>query len=352
MPSASVLRAASFLLATSIVLAACGGGQSAISVSVDGKHESLAAGATLVQARSSLQLQPKAGSLLDVEGKVLRAAAFPGHVLVNGKRMAGSTVLRAGDWITLVAGRDRTESTRTRRLPVKGGILANPQFTLARSPGVQIVVRGAISRKLVSARFEAAPGRARVERAVALSFDDGPWPSATPGILRVLKRLHAPATFFCIGYLADAYPQLVRSELEAGMTVGNHSYNHPEVPPFASLPAPLLRDEIALGARSLERAGTRPRLLRPPGGSVSPALLKVASRAGERVVLWSVDPKDWVAGVTAKQIARRVLTAVRPGSIVELHDGGGNRNATIRALPAIIKGIRRKGLRLVAIPPS
>ena len=72
---------------------------------------------------------------------------------------------------------------------------------------------------------------------------------------------------------------------------------------------------------------------------------------GERVVLWSVDPADWRAGIRAKQITRQVLAAIRPGSIVILHDGGGDRSATVAALPAIVKGIRRRGLRLVTITP-
>ena len=80
------------------------------------------------------------------------------------------------------------------------------------------------------------------------------------------------------------------------------------------------------------------------------AVVRDALSLGERIVLWSVDPGDWQKGATAKQIKRAVLGAVRPGSIVILHDGGGDRTATIAALPGIIKGIRHKGLRLVAIP--
>jgi Polysaccharide deacetylase len=144
-----------------------------------------------------------------------------------------------------------------------------------------------------------------------------------------------PTRVVVIGYLAAAYPDLVWRELRLGMPVGNHSYNHPEVPPFDQLPARLLRDEIALGAQVLSRLGARPRLFRPPGGSSSPALVRAAAALGQRVVLWSVDPADWSPGSTAKEIARRVLSTVRPGSIVILHDGGGDRSATLAALPAI-----------------
>lgn len=136
------------------------------------------------------------------------------------------------------------------------------------------------------------------------------------------------------------------------MSVGNHSHNHPEVPPFDRLVRRLLEDEIELGADSLSRLGIRPRLFRPPGGNSSAAVVRAASRVGERVVLWSVDPGDWRAGARARQIAARVLAAVRPGSIVILHDGGGDRSATRVALPAIVRGIRQRGLRLVALTPA
>jgi peptidoglycan/xylan/chitin deacetylase (PgdA/CDA1 family) len=165
----------------------------------------------------------------------------------------------------------------------------------------------------------------------------------------VLRRLHVRATFFVIGYLVERYPQVVALERRDGMAIGNHTYNHPEVPPFAELPARLIEDEIALGAQSLARLGIRAQLLRPPGGSFSPAVVRAAQALGERVVLWSVDPTDWRPSVTPRQIARRVLGAVRPGSIIILHDGGGDRTATIKALPLIVKGIRQKGLHLVEI---
>jgi peptidoglycan/xylan/chitin deacetylase (PgdA/CDA1 family) len=81
-------------------------------------------------------------------------------------------------------------------------------------------------------------------------------------------------------------------------------------------------------------------------------VVEAAGAYGERIVLWSVDPTDWKPGVTAAQIARRVLGAVQPGSIVILHDGGGDRRATVKALPRIIRGIRKKGLRLALIDPE
>ena len=228
----------------------------------------------------------------------------------------------------------------------------DPQFTLSRRPGQEIIATGTVSHQIASIKFVRRAGAAVETRTVALTFDDGPSPDYTPRILAILKRFHVRATFFLVGYLTDQYPQLVHAELRAGMTIGNHTYNHPEVPPFSNLPPRLVAAEIDLGAQPLDRLGIEPRLFRPPGGSFSPQLVAAAEARGERIVLWTVDPRDWQPGTTPQQIARNVLSAVRAGSIVILHDGGGDRSATIRALPKIIKAIRRRGLRLVAVAAS
>ena len=99
----------------------------------------------------------------------------------------------------------------------------------------------------------------------------------------------------------------------------------------------------------LASLGPAPTLFRPPGGSFSPYVIEATGAYGQRIVLWSVDPTDWRAGSTAHEIARRVLGKVRAGSIVLLHDGGGDQSETVKALPKIVRGIRKKGLKLVLI---
>jgi peptidoglycan/xylan/chitin deacetylase (PgdA/CDA1 family) len=321
---------------------------SALTLQIGDRSVSVAAGETLGDAIDAFALHPSAGRLLDVNGRVIRPNAYPGSIRLNGRPAATGSVLRAGDRISVVDGHDRTEELSHSIVRLRNGIPGDPQFTVARAPGEELVVRGSLSHELVSIRLRTL-GTARPQRAVALTFDDGPSPVYTPRILRTLRRLHVHATFFVIGYLAQAYPAIVREEQRLGMAVGNHTYNHPEVPPFAQLPRVLMRDEILLTAKVLARLGVRTDLFRPPAGSTSPAVEHVASALGERVVLWSVDPADWAAGSTAKEIAARVLAAVHPGSIVVLHDGGGDRTATLAALPLIVRGIRHRHLHLVTL---
>jgi peptidoglycan/xylan/chitin deacetylase (PgdA/CDA1 family) len=95
--------------------------------------------------------------------------------------------------------------------------------------------------------------------------------------------------------------------------------------------------------------GYRPCLFRPPYGSTSPALEALARRLGMQTVLWTVDPRDWSRPGTATIVAR-VLAAVRPHAIVLLHDGGGPRQQTVAAVPAIVTSLRARGYRFVTLP--
>ena len=338
-------------IAAAVVLLTRGHGSgSEVRIVVAGRTEIVRSGDTLGEVASGLGLRPLKGDLLDVRGRVVRRGVVAGALLLDGEPSPASTQVEAGDRIRVRNGRDRREPVRIELVGGRGGALGDPEFTLERLPGREIVTRGAVSHEIASIAFRREPGRPTVPRAVALCFDDGPNPEFTPRVLRVLGRLHVHATFFLVGYEVDEYPDIVRAELRAGMTIGNHTYNHPEVPPFDQLPGRLVVDEIDLGAQRLERLGVEPLLFRPPGGGFSTSVVAAAAADGERVVLWSVDPRDWEPGVLSKQIVQRVLSAVRPGSIVILHDGGGDRSATVKALPAIVNGIRKLGLRLVTVP--
>jgi peptidoglycan/xylan/chitin deacetylase (PgdA/CDA1 family) len=317
-----------------------------VTVVVEGRSRSLPAGLTVGQALRRLEL-PAAGDLLAVDHSVLRKRAYPPTVLVNGQPTPAIRRLRRGDRVTVVRGRTRIEPvTRVTQLltAVQPG---NPIRSLPTGPARAVWERGKLSGRVMPVAFHPAAG-AGGSLPVALTFDDGPWPHTTAQILTILAQRQAPATFFVVGRQVQRYPDLVRQELAAGMAIGSHSYRHPQ--PFDRLPAARIRDEIARGRRSLQPLGIHPVGFRPPGGAASPAVTAAAQQVGDRTVLWSVDPADWQPGVTANQLVPRVLAAARPGAIVLLHDGGGNRSATVAALPAIIDGLRRLGLTLTVVP--
>jgi peptidoglycan/xylan/chitin deacetylase (PgdA/CDA1 family) len=292
---------------------------------------------------------PVDGRLLNIEGHVLLRHADPGRVLLNGAVASPRDLLASGDVLTIVDGADRTEGTRRIKTMLRGRRYGDPEFSLGRARIVRVDTVGRISGIVASTMFRPISGVNRPSK-VALTFDDGPWPGSTRRILRVLDRMHVKATFFVVGYLARRYPGLIRAEIRSGMTVGSHSWSHPNGQPFKRLPEDRLGHEMRQTNDFLQRSfGVHVRLFRPPGGSWDDGVVTAADALGMRVVNWNVDPRDWAAGVSARAIIHRVVSEVGPGSIVELHDGGGERRATLRALPTIIRKIRRMGLTPVAI---
>ena len=185
---------------------------------------------------------------------------------------------------------------------------------------------------------------ASTEKVVALTFDDGPNPPYTHRILDVLERYGVPATFFCVGLHASAHTEELARMTEAGHGLANHTWSHPFLPDLsvAEFAAQLERTDEAV-ARVAGEQGSR--LFRPPYGSRSPQILDWLARQDTgSVVLWDVDAEDW-ALPGADAIARTVLGRTAPGSIVLMHDGGGDRSQTAQALPAIVEGLLDRGYR-------
>jgi peptidoglycan-N-acetylglucosamine deacetylase len=250
---------------------------------------------TVEQVLRRLGVHLTVGDLPAADHTMLRAGAYPPKVLVNGRPATWHRRLHPGDQVIIQGGRDRLEPVvrMVRQLPAT--VPGNPVRSLATGPVREILVRGRLSGRVAPTAFRAAGTPAPLP--VALTFDDGPWPGTTGQILAVLARLRAPATFFVVGRQVERYPGLVRRELAAGMTLGTHSYSHPQS--FDRLPMARLRDEIAHGRRSLDRLGVRPVGFRPPGGAASRAVAATAESFGYGTVLWTVDADDWRPGVTS-----------------------------------------------------
>lgn len=229
-----------------------------------------------------------------------------------------------------------------------------PRCATTPSPCIDSVpARGAVGAAIATVHpVGCTRGRARFatsgpsgRRAVALTFDDGP-SAYTASILSTLERNHVNATFFTIGDQVAARAPLLLRELRDGDVVGNHTWNHPNVAGGGSLAA----TQMSETSRAIERA-TRfsPCLFRAPYGATSGALFSVAERLGLTTVGWNVDPRDWALPGTGA-IVSGVVGAVKPGSIVIMHDGGGPRGETVAALPAVISALRRKGYSLDTVP--
>ena len=350
--SSVLLRAAliaSVLLGPLLVAAELSDGPPPIQITVNQRPVALDPDTTFGGAVRELELRAAPGKLLAVDGAVLDRQADPGHLLLNGSQAARSTPLATGDTIRVEDGTDRVEGTKTSRELIPGRRTSNPMFTLDTTKAVRITTVGRISGTAVSVRYRPV-GHVHRPPQVALTFDDGPWPSGTRRVLSVLERMKVPATFFMVGYLVERYPDIVQSVVRAGMTIGDHSWSHPYRTPFKDLTPHRIQTEVERPASFLRhRFHVDVHLFRAPGGSYDGDVIRTARAAGMELVQWSVDPHDYRDSAKPAKIAATVLSQVRPGSIVLMHDGGGDQSATIRALPRIIRGIRRMGLELVAI---
>jgi len=181
---------------------------------------------------------------------------------------------------------------------------------------------------------------------LALTFDDGPGPY-TQQLVGVLNKYHVHATFFAIGEEERYFSAGTLLELHSGDVVGDHTETHPMM---ASLSAHEQREELVEQIARIELlGGPRPRLFRPPYGSFDATTFHLLHQLHLLMVLWSTDTSDYtLPGVQA--IVQSALAGAHPGAIILMHDAGGDRSETIAALPAIIRGLRKRGLEPVTIP--
>jgi peptidoglycan/xylan/chitin deacetylase (PgdA/CDA1 family) len=209
--------------------------------------------------------------------------------------------------------------------------------------------RAAVARVMHRTPFVSSGARRR--KTVALTFDDGPSPY-THRLVGELRSRHVPATFFQVGQMVSGFPSAAR-EVSRHFPVGDHTASHPQL---ALLPRAAQRAQVTSTIRTLEAvdggprpSARRPDLFRPPYASFDRATLHVARRERMLMVLWDVDSADYTLPGT-RQIVRNVVSNVRPGSIVLMHDGGGPRSQTLAAVPAIVRTLRRRGYRFVTVP--
>jgi peptidoglycan/xylan/chitin deacetylase (PgdA/CDA1 family) len=297
-----------------------------------------ACAAATTTGRHAMTFTPAGGNPRQLAASIDR----PSLRSLTARFAAGAVALRTGrfSWAVTSTWADARGCAPARppcrdRLPDRGSVAAvlrppAPAGCVPRSP---------------SYRTNGARGR----RAVSLTFDDGPGPY-TGAVLDVLRRHGARGTFFVIGQQVGGGARVLRRALREGHAIGNHSWNHANLAGGGA-------GQIAATQRAVRRAtGYSPCVFRAPYGAVSGTLIAQARGQGLNTIQWDVDPRDWSSpGTGAIQAggpaaAARVLGAVRPGSIVVMHDGGGPRGQTVAALPGILRTLRRRGYRLVTVP--
>ncbi|MFD1426674.1 peptidoglycan/xylan/chitin deacetylase (PgdA/CDA1 family) [Kroppenstedtia sanguinis] len=184
------------------------------------------------------------------------------------------------------------------------------------------------------------------KKRVALTFDDGPDRIYTPQILDILKREKVAATFFVVGKEVNRNGDMAQRIVSEGHVIANHTWNHLQLPRQSDK---LVDAELIRTVQAVKKAtGKEMSLMRPPYGAVKGKEKRIA-QTGHRIINWDVDTNDWRPGRSSQQILATVKEQVVPGSIVLMHSGGGNRSATVQALPQIIRDLKQQGYEFVTV---
>ena len=186
-------------------------------------------------------------------------------------------------------------------------------------------------------------------RGVALTFDDGPDPEVTPGLLELLARHGVTATFFVTGVRAERHPEIIRAILAGGHTVGNHSYSH--FPFLMFRGRRTLQREVAAAQSVFLRFGIVPLAFRPPVGVTNSRLWRVLLENSMFCVNFSCRAADF-GNRRVASLARRLLSKVAPGDIILLHDVAplqGDVAGLLQEFSALIEGVREKGLEIIPL---
>ncbi|MEH2452947.1 polysaccharide deacetylase family protein [Nostoc sp.] len=183
------------------------------------------------------------------------------------------------------------------------------------------------------------------EKVIALTFDDGPWPQSTEQVLNILKSNNIKGTFFVVGQNLKNYPEIGKQVVAQGHVIANHTWHHW----YHFFNQQAAAYEIDRTTDLIYQVtGAKTNLFRPPGGIMHNGLAAYAKGQKYTVVMWSADSTDYKLPAVPKLI-NNVIKDCKPGGIVLMHDGGGNRSRTVQALPEIISYFRKQGYHFVTI---
>ncbi|MEP0855480.1 polysaccharide deacetylase family protein [Trichocoleus sp. DQ-U1] len=186
------------------------------------------------------------------------------------------------------------------------------------------------------------------KKVIALTFDDGPWGETTLQVLDILKKNDIKATFFWVGEQLQSYPAVARRVVAEGHAIGNHTWHHSYRQMDEATAAKEIDDTAALIYKT---TGVTTAYFRPPGGNLQNGLAAYAQKNNYAVMMWSINSADSRRHrLTAPKLVTNILKSAFPGSIVLMHDGGGNHSTTVQALPQIVEKLKKQGYQFVTLP--
>jgi peptidoglycan/xylan/chitin deacetylase (PgdA/CDA1 family) len=184
------------------------------------------------------------------------------------------------------------------------------------------------------------------KKVIALTFDDGPWPNSTAKVLDILKKNRIKSTFFVVGQNVKNYPDLTKQIVADGHIIANHTWHHW----YHQMNAQAAAYEVANTTDIIyQTTGVKTSLFRPPGGIMNNGVAAYAKNNKYAVIMWSADSMDY-SRPAVPRLMNNIFREAKPGGIVLMHDGGGDRSHTVKALPEIISRFRKQGYEFVTVP--
>lgn len=322
---------------------------------VNGSPAVVALGTSAAQTAEATGLEARPGAALDLAGDVRAPGrAGPGEITVNGSSAALNSPLSEGDQVVICQGRPALEQVVRKKEDIPFEVI-----TEGEGPVVALVQQGQAGQRMllvgtssnrtgarvtadvpVNAVIRRSYAVAQGQKAVALTFDDGPG-AFTPQILDVLAQKGVRGTFFVLGGNAAGQASLLQQVRDGGHEIENHTWSHADL---TTLTVEQISSEIT---RTSDLLGGS-RFLRPPYGRYNATVTQVAGQLGLRLAMWDVDTGDWAAD-SADDIVQAVKEQVSPGAIILMHDGGIDRSATVAALPLVIDWLLEQGYALTTL---
>lgn len=339
-----------------------------VNITLNGETYSVRVGSTCEQVIADAELSPTAGNLVSVSGNKLEdGAGYAFTATLAGNQMSEDDIsnyrVSEGDSLDISDGGDRTEDYDVQvmdeqpQLEMGGDAWGNisyisqwpkvGQYEMRTGKQSGETARGdtlSETQNAVVSVHQISPDNGK--KLVALTFDDGPAEKYTDAYLDILDQYNIHATFFCLGQNVEAYPDLAKKICDRGSEVMSHTYQHQEL---TALDASALQQEFSSTFSNIESTtGVKTTGFRPPYGAFSEKAWLNSGGLASVSVLWNQDSLDWKRP-GADVIVENCLKNVTSGSIILMHDGGGNRDQDVEALPRVIESLQSQGYEFVTV---
>lgn len=337
-----------------------------VNITVNGKTVALKSDSPVTDAFQDAEVKVSAGKLLAVDGSTIQEdGGWAFSAKVNGQDLSSQDAqnykIKAGDTIEISNGADKTEdydvvgnTEVAPKLEMDGnagsigyiaqwGYAGKSETRKGKTSGITTDVETQKVQNVVVKLH--TPHPSGDQKLVALTFDDGP-SSYTQRYIDILKQFNAKATFFNVGNYVQQSPDLSKAIIDAGMQLANHTQSHILLSDASATDA---YNNINDGFNSIKNAtGLDTTVLRAPYGAFRQSTWLKSGGLVSYNVLWSQDSQDWERP-GADAIVNNALAGVTSGSIILFHDGGGNRDQDVEALPKILKTLSDEGYKFVTV---